>query len=284
MRAREFINEGTCEWAPMVVEQLKRTSHVVGHLLENSPEHRGVGEFLANVTETPVIGNTYYVFSVFWQGEIKFLDIATDDHSYTLLKPLDNRLMLRRDDGKIMTFPETPDESDHRCHATALFSTLDKKIETLTMLLLKYSTWKINNRVMKEDISAPELQGVVRFANNLWNKLGVDVKFSHHFIERLSDPRNVKPISAAELIRIFKKEYERWGKTIQDLPMSQAKGRDHNEAEAVMKDELTKLNLPFVIIDKPDGQNDLILAKTNMRKDDFKSPDPIYPVKESRKK
>jgi hypothetical protein len=136
---------------------------------------------------------------------------------------------------------------------------------------------------INEEISQPELLGVLKFANNLWNKLGIDVKFSTHFVERLSDPRNIKPISAAELVRIFKKEYERWGQTIQNLPMKQAKGRNHNEAEAVMKDEFTKLNLPFVIIDKPGDQNDLILAKTNMRKDDFKSPDPIYPVKESEK-
>ena len=38
------------------------------------------------------------------------------------------------------------------------------------------------------------------YADKLFGELGLDVEFSKHFRDRLNDPRNTKPITAAELI------------------------------------------------------------------------------------
>lgn len=120
---------------------------------------------------------------------------------------------------------------------------------------------------LMEAVTQSELDQVERFADALWGKLGVDVEFTRHFMDRVNDERNGKPISSAELIRLFKKEYERNGKQIAGL----------DSAEGVMKDLLTTVNLPFVIKDTRDGKE--LVAKTVMRKDQFKTPDPEYVVK-----
>lgn len=120
-----------------------------------------------------------------------------------------------------------------------------------------------------EDITPTELDQVERFADALWNKLGVEVEFTRHFFDRVNDPRNGKPITTAELIRLFKKEYERNGKQIANI----------NGTEAVMKDLLTHINLPFVVRDARRGDGKEIVAKTVMRKDKFMTPDPEYVVR-----
>lgn len=118
-----------------------------------------------------------------------------------------------------------------------------------------------------EAITQSDLDQVERFADALWSKLGVDVEFTRHFMDRVNDTRNGKAISSAELIRLFKKEYERNGKLISQL----------ENGEGVMKDLLTTINLPFVIKDTDDGKE--LVAKTVMRKDQFKTPDPEYVIK-----
>lgn len=122
--------------------------------------------------------------------------------------------------------------------------------------------------IITEEVTQNQLDSVERFADALWGKLGIDVNFTKHFIERVNDDRNKKPITAAELIRLFKKEYEQYGKTIAGLD-----DRD----EAVMKDLLTNINLPFVINDRNNQQQ--LVAKTVMRKADFKTPNAEFVVK-----
>lgn len=121
------------------------------------------------------------------------------------------------------------------------------------------------DRMVDEEVTQSELSNVEAFADRLWGKFGIDVSFTRHFFDRLNDPRNGKPISTAELVRLFKKEYERWGKTISDL-----------DGEGVMKDSGTDVNLPFA------KQGDKMAAKTIMRKQDFKTPDPEYVVEKKK--
>jgi hypothetical protein len=72
-----------------------------------------------------------------------------------------------------------------------------------------------------------------------------------------------------ELTRLFKQEAKRFSKPIAQL------GPD---AEAVMKDLQTDLNLPFVLVwDDRNEELDLI-AKTVMRKKDFKTSDPEFTI------
>jgi hypothetical protein len=118
------------------------------------------------------------------------------------------------------------------------------------------------------EITSSELSQVETFADRLWSKLGIDVEFTKHFVDRLNDDRNGKPISSAELVRLFKREYELYGKAIQKLD---------DRYEAVMKDLTTQINLPFVIKDTDSGKS--VIAKTVMRKQNFRSPDPEFAVK-----
>lgn len=119
-----------------------------------------------------------------------------------------------------------------------------------------------------ERVSPKQMMDVEKFCDALWGKLGIDVSFTKHFIERVNDERNGKDITAAELIRLFKKEYEKYGKSVAKMDA---------EAEAVFHDLLTLVNLPFVVKDR--GDTKTIVAKTVMRKQDFKSTTPLLSVK-----
>ena len=70
--------------------------------------------------------------------------------------------------------------------------------------------------------------------------------------------RNKKQISVAELVRIFNKAYQKYGKAIARLGT-------RADAEAVMKDMRTDINMPFVLKLMRNGMLELV-AKTIMRK------------------
>jgi hypothetical protein len=82
-----------------------------------------------------------------------------------------------------------------------------------------------------------------------------------HFFQRLNDPRNGKQISAAELTGFFKRLAKNKKKFLDFVKQYK---------EFVVKDKRTNINIPFMTI-----ANKLI-AKTIMRKDDFKSSTPVY--------
>tara|TARA_B100000900_G_scaffold416081_1_gene448950 strand:+ start:1160 stop:3601 length:2442 start_codon:yes stop_codon:yes gene_type:complete len=120
-----------------------------------------------------------------------------------------------------------------------------------------------------EAITTVDLDQLETFADKLFAKVGIDVEFTRHFLDRVNDARNVKPITMAELTRLFKQEFKRYGKPIAQMGPGQ---------EAVMKDLQTDINLPFALqYDKENNELDLI-AKTVMRKKDFKTPDREFPV------
>ena len=121
---------------------------------------------------------------------------------------------------------------------------------------------------ISEDITTKDLNQVEVFIDKLWSGLGIDIEFTRHFIDRLNDKRNGKPISTAELIRLFKREYSIYGAAIRKL--------DDND-EAILKDLTTRLNLPFIIKDTHNGKS--LIAKTIMRKSDFKSSDTEFSIK-----
>ena len=128
---------------------------------------------------------------------------------------------------------------------------------------------KESKSTVREEVTQSNLDEIERYADKLFSTLGIDVNFTRHFIDRVNDPRNIKPITPAELTRLFKQEFKRWGKPIAQM------GPD---AEAVMKDMQTDINMPFVLKWDRDTQELDLVAKTIMRKQDFKSPDPVFPV------
>jgi hypothetical protein len=113
----------------------------------------------------------------------------------------------------------------------------------------------INENISKSDLDAIEI-----YADSLFRKLGIDVEFTGHFLDRLNDVRNKKPIHSAEIEGIFRRTYKKHGKKILDLG---------DDAEAVIKDIRSDINIPFVLsYDKPTGMFDMTM-KTVMRKKSF---------------
>ena len=120
-----------------------------------------------------------------------------------------------------------------------------------------------------KSLTQSELDQLEVFADRLFAKVGIDVEFTRHFLDRVNDERNVKQITAGELTRLFKQEYKRWGKPIAQM------GPDK---EAVLKDLATDVNIPFALRwDKENNELDLI-AKTVMRKKNFKTTNPEFEV------
>jgi hypothetical protein len=118
-----------------------------------------------------------------------------------------------------------------------------------------------------EDVTQPELDHIEQLADALWAKLGVDVEFTRHFLDRVNDERNGNPITVDELVNMFQREFRTNGIQISNM----------RRPEAVLKDLLTNINIPFVL--KKDGDHKQLVSKTVMRKRNFMSPDPAYVVK-----
>ena len=117
-------------------------------------------------------------------------------------------------------------------------------------------------------ISQSDLDQVEKYADRIFAKLGIDVEFTKHFLQRANDERNNRPITTAELIRLFKQEYKKHGQKISNLSPG---------AEAVMKDMGTDINVPFKIVLNTNGELDLV-AKTILRKSDFKTSNREFTV------
>ena len=112
----------------------------------------------------------------------------------------------------------------------------------------------------KKPIKKSDLDQLEKYADRLFAAVGIDVEFTRHFLDRVNDRRNQIQITPAELTRLFKQSFKKYGKVISKL------GPD---AEGVITDMRTDINMPFVI-DLKGGQLELV-AKTVMRKKNFKT-------------
>jgi len=119
------------------------------------------------------------------------------------------------------------------------------------------------HEILVEEITKKDLDQVEKYADKIFAKVGIDVEFTRHFMDRVNDARNKKPITTSELTRLFKQSFKKYGKKIAQL------GPD---AEAVINDMKTDVNMPFVLNLK--GQELELVAKTVMRKKDFKTSGP----------
>jgi len=105
--------------------------------------------------------------------------------------------------------------------------------------------------------------------DKLFAKVGIDVEFTRHFLDRVNDSRNKKQITIRELAFLFKKTYQKHGKTIAKL------GPD---IEAVLKDLETDINIPFALNWNRQQKELELVSKTVMRKPNFKTPDRQFKV------
>ena len=102
-----------------------------------------------------------------------------------------------------------------------------------------------------DDITLNQLNNIEKYADKLFSKVGIDVEFTRHFLDRVNDARNKRQITPAELTLLFKQSYKKYGKKIATL------GPD---AQAVINDMRTDINMPFVL--EPKGNMlELILKK-----------------------
>lgn len=109
-------------------------------------------------------------------------------------------------------------------------------------------------------ITQSDLNAIEKYADKIFAKVGIDVEFTRHFLDRANDERNKKDITSAELTRLFRQTFKKHGKSIPKL------GPD---AQAVIKDMKTDINVPFVL-NLRNGELELV-AKTVMRKKGFKT-------------
>jgi len=106
------------------------------------------------------------------------------------------------------------------------------------------------------EIPMADLQKIDQFADKKLNPVDV-VLTGKHFFDRLNDPRNDKEISSAELIGFFKRLSKKKKEFLDFLDK-------YNQI--VTTDDRTNINIPFM------KQSNKVIAKTVMRKKDFKTP------------
>ena len=123
----------------------------------------------------------------------------------------------------------------------------------------KGGKWKTEEGTINE-IPMADLVKIDSFADKQLNPVDV-VLTDKHFFDRLNDPRNGKEISNAELIGFFKRLGKNKKKFVEFL-------NQYNQI--VAKDNRTNINIPFM------KQANKVIAKTIMRKSDFKTSSPEY--------
>lgn len=111
-----------------------------------------------------------------------------------------------------------------------------------------------------KEITDKDLKEIERYADALFKAVGVDIQFTKHFLERVNDERNIRQITIDELTELFRKTFKMYGTRIPKL------GAD---AEAVLNDMKTNINLPFVLKWDDKSQELDLVAKTIMRKKNF---------------
>jgi len=124
---------------------------------------------------------------------------------------------------------------------------------------------KIPSDIMKihkmSEMAKSDLDKIEKYAEKQLSP--EDIEFGNHFFERLNDKRNGKDISVAELTGFFKrlakhkKQFKEFLEKYQQL---------------VVKDKRHDINIPFMT------QSNQIIAKTIMRKKDFKTPNKVITI------
>jgi len=136
----------------------------------------------------------------------------------------------------------------------------------------KDKVWNILQKTpIKEFVTQSELDDVEKIADEWFEDYGIDVQFTKHFIERVNDERNGKPISAEELEDLFTQTAEKYGEKLANLP---------DDYQAVLFKLRNDINLPFALnYDDRNDEMDLV-AKTVMRKKNFQTSNPKLALQE----
>jgi hypothetical protein len=120
----------------------------------------------------------------------------------------------------------------------------------------------LNIKENLSEMAKSDLDTVEKYADNQLSPEEIELgKQTDHFFQRLNDPRNGKEISTAELIGFFKRLGDNKKRFLEFIKQYQ---------QFVVKDTRTNINIPFM------QQANKLIAKTIMRKSDFKSSTPVF--------
>jgi|LakMenEpi03Aug12_release.lakeMendotaPanAssembly.Ray.scaffolds.fasta_scaffold03733_24 hypothetical protein len=147
----------------------------------------------------------------------------------------------------------------HNCHKSAGFKKLENKL--IDRYFYSSQSAVLRERV-KVEMAKTDMDAVEKYADSQMNPTDVDLgKETDHFFQRLNDPRNGKEISPAELTGLFKRLARNKKKFLEFLKQYK---------EFVVKDRVSNINIAFIKV------ADRLIAKTVMRKADFKSSTPVF--------
>jgi histidinol phosphatase-like enzyme len=120
-------------------------------------------------------------------------------------------------------------------------------------------------------LTAAHMKAFEQFVDKLFAKFGIDFEFTRHFRDRMSHERNDPCIDMKELASMIQKIYKKYQGGEKSL-------NKFVDAEAVIKDLQTNLNMPIAV--EYDRKNDelVVIAKTIMRKKNFRTPNPEIKV------
>lgn len=114
-------------------------------------------------------------------------------------------------------------------------------------------------------IGMKQIKEFEKVVDKLFEKFGIDFKFTKHFADRMGDERNDPCITLKELADFIKKIYAKQGKSLKGVA----------GAEAVVKDIQKDLNIPVAVTyDSKNDEFDVVM-KTIMRKKNFRTPNKI---------
>lgn len=149
-----------------------------------------------------------------------------------------------------------------------------KILESFEQNMLEYEN---DNYIPKQHeqggVTAQQLQALEAYLDALYAKNNMDFEFTRHFLDRVNDPRNQKPITFDELKKLFIDSQKRYGSTFAKKKLGY---------QAVITDLSTKLNSPFMMYIHPKTHHLDLVPKTVMRKDHFHTPDPVYRIESIR--
>lgn len=117
------------------------------------------------------------------------------------------------------------------------------------------------------EISKKELNAIEKELDSLFKNLKIDIEFTKHFHERLNDPRNGKQVTINELVGVYLSLYTKYGKKL-----SKTSGSEGSIPELV-KSINTNINIPVQVEYDKNKREVVIVAKTLMRKKNWKTKD-----------
>ena len=118
-------------------------------------------------------------------------------------------------------------------------------------------------------ITQSQLDQLERYLDQLFSGNNIDIDFTHHFVDRVNDPRNRTQITIKELAEMFADLQTKYGSKLEDEPLG---------LQAVVKDMETNINCPFVLTWDKRHKMIQLVAKPVMRKPNFKTSNPIFKV------